>query len=399
MSADQLDAVIALYHHVLPSMTLRFLRTFLTKPDVRTLVLLLPEDVDSIANDDDDSIEAVSDDDEEDGAEDDEADGEDGDEDEADGKDALAPAASDALTPEEAAARCEQRRLERRRLAGALSYEQGEHFGQHLVQVSLLGCRLRYQKLGVGSRLVGTLLKGEATAGDIAFAITAFMLMSGYLRNLGENVRMLQKGLDDAEDVASFAREAPQVADRPGASAFRGGQGEIVLDAVTFRYRNAEAPLYEDFSLRIAPGEKVALVGPTGAGKSTFVKLIPRLHDLQSGRILIDGEAGADFVPGLAPLPGELEIVKPGKGAFYNTRLTDVLVSRGITHLIFGGVTTEVCVQTTMREANDRGYECLLVEEATGSYFPEFRDATIEMIRAQGGIVGWTASLADLTRA
>ena len=112
MSADQFNAVIALYHHVLPSMTLRFLRTFLTKPDVRTLVLLLPEDVDSIANDDDDSIEAVSDDDEEDGAEDDEADGEadgeDGDEDEADGKDALAPAASDALTPEEAAARCER---------------------------------------------------------------------------------------------------------------------------------------------------------------------------------------------------------------------------------------------------------------------------------------------------
>ncbi|MCX7229964.1 MAG: cysteine hydrolase [Burkholderiales bacterium] len=117
------------------------------------------------------------------------------------------------------------------------------------------------------------------------------------------------------------------------------------------------------------------------------------------GRILIDGEAGADFVPGLEPLPGEVEIVKPGKGAFYNTDLTHVLVSRGITHLIFGGVTTEVCVQTTMREANDRGYECLLVEEATGSYFPEFRDATLAMIRAQGGIVGWTASLADLTRA
>ena len=117
------------------------------------------------------------------------------------------------------------------------------------------------------------------------------------------------------------------------------------------------------------------------------------------GRILIDGEAGADFVPGLEPLPGEVEIVKPGKGAFYNTDLTHVLVARRITHLIFGGVTTEVCVQTTMREANDRGYECLLVEEATGSYFPEFRDATIAMIRAQGGIVGWTASLADLTRA
>jgi nicotinamidase-related amidase len=117
------------------------------------------------------------------------------------------------------------------------------------------------------------------------------------------------------------------------------------------------------------------------------------------GRILIAGEVGADFLPGLEPLPGEVEIVKPGKGAFYNTDLTHVLVSRRITHLIFGGVTTEVCVQTTMREANDRGYECLLVEEATGSYFPEFRDATLAMIRAQGGIVGWTASLADLIRA
>jgi nicotinamidase-related amidase len=116
------------------------------------------------------------------------------------------------------------------------------------------------------------------------------------------------------------------------------------------------------------------------------------------GRILIDGEAGADFVPGLEPLPGEVEIVKPGKGAFYNTSLTHVLDSRGITHLIFGGVTTEVCVQTTMREANDRGYECLLVEEATGSYFPEFRDATLAMIRAQGGIIGWTASFSDLVR-
>jgi biuret amidohydrolase len=117
------------------------------------------------------------------------------------------------------------------------------------------------------------------------------------------------------------------------------------------------------------------------------------------GRILIDGEPGADFVPGLSPLAGEVEIVKPGKGAFYNTTLTHVLTARRITHLIFGGVTTEVCVQTTMREANDRGYECLLVEEATGSYFPEFRDATLAMVRAQGGIVGWTAALADVMRA
>jgi nicotinamidase-related amidase len=114
------------------------------------------------------------------------------------------------------------------------------------------------------------------------------------------------------------------------------------------------------------------------------------------GRILILGEPGAGFVPELLPQDGDLVIAKPGKGAFYGTNLDEELAQRGITHLIFGGVTTEVCVQTTMREANDRGYECLLIEEATGSYFPEFKQAAIEMIRAQGGIVGWTARLADL---
>ncbi|MEL6333915.1 MAG: cysteine hydrolase, partial [Cyanobacteria bacterium J06626_26] len=78
--------------------------------------------------------------------------------------------------------------------------------------------------------------------------------------------------------------------------------------------------------------------------------------------------------------------------AFYRTGLEEELRSHRITHLIFTGVTTEVCVQTTMREANDRGYECLLVEDATESYFPEFKQSTLNMIRAQGGIVGWTAT-------
>jgi nicotinamidase-related amidase len=110
------------------------------------------------------------------------------------------------------------------------------------------------------------------------------------------------------------------------------------------------------------------------------------------GRILIDGEEGSDFVPELAPQPGDIVITKPGKGAFYATPLGDILRLKGITHLLFGGVTTEVCVQTTMREANDRGYECLMVEDATESYFPEFKSATLAMVRAQGGIVGWTAS-------
>lgn len=111
------------------------------------------------------------------------------------------------------------------------------------------------------------------------------------------------------------------------------------------------------------------------------------------GRILIEGEPGNDFVPTLQPQPGELVISKPGKGAFYATRLTEHLQSRGITHLLVAGVTTEVCVQTTMREANDRGYCCLLLEDCTESYFPEFKQATLQMITAQGGIVGWVAML------
>lgn len=109
------------------------------------------------------------------------------------------------------------------------------------------------------------------------------------------------------------------------------------------------------------------------------------------GRILVLGEPGNDIIPELAPLPGETVITKPGKGAFYATPLQAILREKGITHLLFTGVTTEVCVQTTMREANDRGYTCLMVEDCTESYFPKFKTATLEMIRAQGGIVGWTA--------
>ncbi|CAN5126167.1 cysteine hydrolase [soil metagenome] len=117
------------------------------------------------------------------------------------------------------------------------------------------------------------------------------------------------------------------------------------------------------------------------------------------GRILIHGEPGHGIVAALAPLPGELVIDKPGKGSFYATPLGDELKQRGITHLVVAGVTTEVCVQTTLREANDRGFECLLIEDATESYFPEFKAATLAMIRAQGGIVGWTTPFTALTDA
>jgi nicotinamidase-related amidase len=117
------------------------------------------------------------------------------------------------------------------------------------------------------------------------------------------------------------------------------------------------------------------------------------------GRILVRGEAGVQIVAALAPLAGEIVIDKPGKGGFYATDLGDILRLKGITHLLFAGVTTEVCVQTTMREANDRGYDCLLVEDATESYFPQFKQSTLEMVRAQGGIVGWTAPCAAVCAA
>jgi nicotinamidase-related amidase len=114
------------------------------------------------------------------------------------------------------------------------------------------------------------------------------------------------------------------------------------------------------------------------------------------GRLLISGEPGADIIAPLAPRPGEVVIDKPGKGMFWATGLHETLQALAITHLVFTGVTTEVCVQTSMREANDRGYDCLLVEDGTESYFPEFKAATLAMIAAQGAIVGWHTTSAEL---
>ena len=143
---------------------------------------------------------------------------------------------------------------------------------------------------GLSGILIWLWSRGRASTGDVVFAITSFMLMSGYLRNFGENVRMMQKGMDDAEDVAGYMRSPPQVADGRAACDFLPVAGEIVFDRAGFRYASQSEPLYSDFSLTIAPGERVALVGPTGSGKSTFVKLIQRLYDLDAGAIRIDGQ-------------------------------------------------------------------------------------------------------------
>jgi nicotinamidase-related amidase len=115
------------------------------------------------------------------------------------------------------------------------------------------------------------------------------------------------------------------------------------------------------------------------------------------GRILVRGEAATSS--GTRPVPGEPVVDKPGKGAFYATDLEAMLRGRGITQLLVCGVTTEVCVNTTVREANDRGFDCLVLEDCTGSYFPEFHAAGIAMIKAQGGIFGWVAPSAALLAA
>ena len=114
------------------------------------------------------------------------------------------------------------------------------------------------------------------------------------------------------------------------------------------------------------------------------------------GRLLVKGEPGVEIIPALAPIPGEKVIDKPGKGAFYHTDLQEFLQDQHIETLFFAGVTTEVCVQSTMREANDRGYFCLLARDATESYFDVFKQTTIDTIEAQGAIVGWTATVDDI---
>src|SRR5271163_4724007 len=117
------------------------------------------------------------------------------------------------------------------------------------------------------------------------------------------------------------------------------------------------------------------------------------------GRILIRGEAGHDIIPALYPLDSEVVIDKPGKGAFYATELSDVLEKYGIENLLVCGVTTEVCVNTTVREANDRGYRCVVLSDGCASYFPEFHEMGLKMIKAQGRIFGWVTDSASIIEA
>lgn len=187
-----------------------------------------------------------------------------------------------------------------------------------------------------------------------------FVEPGGFGETLGNDVRLLQAIIPTCMAVLAAWRQA----------------GALVVHT-----REAHAPDLSDCPpakrLRGNPSLRIGDVGPMG-------------------RILVAGEPGNQIIPELTPLPGEWVIDKPGKGAFYATGLHEKLQAQGITHLLFMGVTTEVCVQTSMREANDRGYDCLLLEDCTESYFPAFKQAALEMMRAQAAIVGWTAPAAAL---
>jgi nicotinamidase-related amidase len=186
-----------------------------------------------------------------------------------------------------------------------------------------------------------------------------FMEPGGFGETLGNDVSLLGKAVKPAKALIEAARKLKML---------------VVHTREGHRPDMADAP-----PAKVERGTPSARIGAPGP----------------MGRILIRGEAGHDIIPELAPAEGEPVVDKPGKGAFYATDLGSILKNRGIDTLIFGGVTTEVCVHTTVREANDRGYRCIVAADACGSYFPEFHEMGLKMIKAQGGIFGWVS---DSTR-
>jgi nicotinamidase-related amidase len=185
-----------------------------------------------------------------------------------------------------------------------------------------------------------------------------FLEPGGFGETLGNDVSLLARAVKPCADVLGAARQA----------------GMLVVHT-----REGHLPDLSD-----APPAKIARGAPS-----------KRIGDPgPMGRILIRGEAGHDIVAALYPQDGEVVIDKPGKGAFYATELGDVLQRYGIENLLVCGVTTEVCVNTTVREANDRGYRCVVLADCCASYFPEFHEMGLKMIKAQGGIFGWVSDSA-----
>ena len=178
--------------------------------------------------------------------------------------------------------------------------------------------------------LVGALIwlwtRGEATPGNVVYAVTAVLIMSGYMRRFGEEVQNVQRALDELQDLAIYDTLTPDVHDADGAEAFEAGSGSIRFDTVDFTYQGQDRPLYTDFSLEISPGEKVALVGPTGSGKSTFVKLVQRLYDVSGGAVRIDGQDVRDVTQ--ASLRRNIALVPQDPALFHRTIAENIAYGR-----------------------------------------------------------------------
>ncbi|HEY0295970.1 MAG TPA: ABC transporter ATP-binding protein, partial [Bordetella sp.] len=167
---------------------------------------------------------------------------------------------------------------------------------------------------------------GAAGAGDITFALTMFFVLQGYMRDIGMHIRNLQRSINDMEELVIMERQPLGIADAPGARPITITQGEIRFEHVTFHYGNHVLPLYQDFSTRIAPGERVGLVGHSGSGKTTFIKLIQRLYDLNGGRITIDGQDIAQVQQ--ASLRGQIAIVQQEPILFHRTLSENIAYAR-----------------------------------------------------------------------
>ncbi|PRA57561.1 ABC transporter ATP-binding protein [Brucella pituitosa] len=168
--------------------------------------------------------------------------------------------------------------------------------------------------------------QGKATAGDITFVLTAFFMLQGYLRDVGMHIRNLQRSVNDMEELVQIEAEPYGIADRPGAGAIKIGNGEITFDHVTFHYGSHDTALYRDFSVRIEAGERVGLVGHSGSGKTTFVKLIQRLYDVSGGAIKIDGQNIAEVTQG--SLRSQIAIVQQEPILFHRTLAENIAYAR-----------------------------------------------------------------------
>ncbi|NRO97291.1 ATP-binding cassette domain-containing protein [Paraburkholderia sp. NMBU_R16] len=169
-------------------------------------------------------------------------------------------------------------------------------------------------------------MRGEASVGDITFALTMFLVLQGYLRDVGMLVRNLQRSVNDMEELVALEQQPLGIDDKPNAPAIVIDRGEIRFERVTFRYGAEAAPLYADFSMRIAPGERVGLIGHSGSGKTTFIKLIQRLYDVKGGAILIDGQDIAQVTQ--ASLRGQIAIVQQEPLLFHRTLWENIAYAR-----------------------------------------------------------------------